>query len=189
MKPTWKNSAVIASVALGMTALAPPAMARETAVAPERNPPGDIPDSQVFVQYTSPAGFSIKVPEGWSRAERADGVRFSDKYNVIDLAVSKADRPPGAAAANTLEAALRKDGRAVEIRSVKNVKLGSGPAVLIFYSSNSEPNPVTSRQIRLEHHRYLLFRNGVLVTLDLSAPLGADNADQWRLISNAFRWR
>ena len=193
MKHRWKYRAVIASLAFGIgafAALAGPALARETAVAPEKNPPGDIPDSQVFVEYRSPAGFSLKVPEGWARAERPDGVRFSDKYNLIELTVSKAQQAPSAASAKAGAAAeLRPAGRAVEIRSVKDVKLPSGRAVRIVYSSNSDPNPVTSRQIRLEHDRYLLYRNGALVTLDLSAPLGADNVDQWRLMSRSFRWR
>jgi hypothetical protein len=176
--------ATIASIVIG------PAAALETAVAPEKNPPGDIPDNQVFVQYTSRLGFGIKVPEGWSRAERSDGARFSDKYNIIDLAVSKADQPPNAATATTRQAAqVRTEGRSVEIKSVKDVKLRSGPAVLIAYVSNSDPNPVTNKQIRLEHERYLMFKNGALVSLDLSAPLGADNVDQWRLMSNSFQWQ
>lgn len=191
-----KAPALFASLALTLGAvtfapiLADPALARETAVAPEKNPPGDIPDSQAFVLYKSPLRFSIKVPEGWSRAERADGARFADKYNIIDMAVSKVDQPPNVSIAKTREAAeLRKTGRAVEIKSVKDVKLQSGPAVLITYSSNSEPNPVTNRQIRLEHNRYLIFRNETLVSLDLSAPYGADNVDQWRLMSNSFQWQ
>jgi hypothetical protein len=34
-----------------------PGLAQETAVAPEKNPPGDIPDNQVFITYKSPQGF------------------------------------------------------------------------------------------------------------------------------------
>jgi hypothetical protein len=181
-------------LALSVATIAPivigPATAQETAVAPEKNPPGDIPDNQVFVQYTSPSGFSIKVPEGWSRVDRPDGARFSDKYNIIDLAVSKPDQPPNAASAKARDAAeLKNAGRAVEIKSVKDVKLKSGPAVLISYASNSDPSPVTNKQIRLEHERYLMFRNGKLVSLDLFAPLGADNVDQWKLMSNSFQWQ
>jgi hypothetical protein len=196
MKSRPKNALFSTSLALALSAvtIAPivisSATAQETAVAVEKNPPGDIPDSQVFVQYKSPLGFSIKVPEGWSRVERPDGARFSDKYNIIDLAVSKADQPPNAVIAKTREAAeLTNAGHAIEIKSVKDVKLKSGPAVLISYSSNSNPNPVTNKQIRLEHDRYLMFKNGTLVSLDLSAPLGADNVDQWRLMSNSFQWQ
>jgi hypothetical protein len=182
------------AVALSFATIAPvvigPVAALETAVAPEKNSPGDIPDNQVFVQYASVLGFDIKVPEGWSRAERPDGARFSDKYNIIDLAVSKVDYPPNAATATANQTAeLKTAGRAVEIKTIKDVKLKSGPAVVISYVSNSDPNPVTNKQIRLEHDRYLMFRDGTLVSLDLSAPLGADNVDQWKLMSNSFQWR
>ena len=182
------------ALALSVATIAPigigPAAAQETAVAPEKNPPGDIPDNQVFVQYTSPSGFSIKVPEGWSRVDRPDGARFSDKYNIIDLAVAKADQPPNAAIAKARDAAeLKNAGRAIEIKSVKDVKLKSGSAVLTSYASNSDPSPVTNKQIRLEHERYLMFKNATLVSVDLSAPLGADNVDQWKLMSDSFRWQ
>ena len=196
MKFQSRKHLFASSLALTMAAVlagpiaAGPATARESAVAPEKNPPGDIPDSQVFVKYKSPAGFMMKVPEGWARVDRTDGARFSDKYNIIDLAVSKADQAPNAAVAKTREAAeLEKGVHAVKIKAVKDVKLKSGPAVLISYASNSDPNAVTNRQIRVEHDRYLLFRNGTLITLDLSAPLGADNVDQWRLMSNSFQWQ
>lgn len=181
------------TIGLGSAVFVPAAAAasvRETAAAPEKNPPGDIPDSQVFVEYKSPSGFAMKVPEGWARVDRTDGARFTDKYNAVDLAVSRADQAPNAAVAKTREAGeLEKDGHAVKITAVKDVQLKSGPAVLISYASNSEPNAVTNKPVRLEHDRILMFKNGTLVTLDLSAPLGADNADQWRLMSNSFQWQ
>lgn len=166
-------------------------MAAEKTVAPEKNPPGDIPDSQVFVAYTSPLGFSLKVPEGWARTDRSDGARFADKYNAIDVAVnSAATAAPTTASVNNHEAAdLVKVGRAVKIGAVKSVKLRSGSAILIVYSSNSEPNPVTNKQLRLENNRYLIYRGGKIATINLSAPLGADNVDQWKLISDSFQWR
>jgi hypothetical protein len=166
------------------------ARAAEQPVAREKNPPGDIPDTQVFVTYHSALGFSIKVPEGWARTDRADGTRFADKYNAIDIAVSAAAGAPTAASVSKHEAGdLLRAGRAVTIRAVKKVKLRSGSAILIDYASNSEPNPVTNKQLRLESNRYLIYRDGKLATIDLSAPLGADNVDQWKLISNSFRWR
>jgi len=74
-------------------------------------------------------------------------------------------------AKNGQAAELVKTGRAVEIKMIKNVKLPAGPAVLIVYQANSEPNPVTNKQLRLEANRYLVFRNGKLAAIDLSAPL------------------
>ena len=166
------------------------AVAQEKVAAPEKNPPGDIPDNQAFIRYTSPAGFSVEVPEGWSRTDRSHGVRFFDKYNLIDMSVTQVSRAPSAASVRGEEASeLAKIGRAVKVETVRDVKLKSGPAVLIVYSSNSEPNPVTNKQLRLENHRYLIYCGGTLATLDLSAPLGADNADQWNLMANSFQWR
>ncbi|MDW3688984.1 hypothetical protein RA280_46175 [Cupriavidus sp. CV2] len=163
-----------------------PAMAMERPAAAEKNPPGDIPDNQVFVTYTSPLGFSLKVPEGWARTDRPDGTGFADKYNVVSITVASASAAP---TADSEAAHLVKVGRAVKIEAIRNVVLRSGPALLIVYSSNSGPNPVTNKPLRLENHRYLIYRSGKLATLDLSAPLGADNADQWKLMSNSFQWR
>ena len=69
--------------------MVPPAAAQEQPIAPETNPPGDIPDSQAFVTYTSPAGFSLKVPEGWALTQRPDGASFADKYGSIDISLAK----------------------------------------------------------------------------------------------------
>src|SRR5689334_2295344 len=53
------NGAVVASVLLAWQPVM--AGAAEKPIAAERNPPGDIPDTQVFVTYQSPLGFSLKT--------------------------------------------------------------------------------------------------------------------------------
>ena len=60
---------------------------------------------------------------------------------------------------------------------------------MVSYSSNSELNPVTEKAIREENERYFFWQNGKVVTLTLSSPYGADNADQWDLMSKSFRWQ
>lgn len=161
-----------------------------SAMAAEKLPPGDIPDTQAFVAYASPSGFSLQVPEGWARTERAGRVTFTDQYDAIDAAVTAHAAAPTIGSVRAREAAdLVKTGRAVKIESIQAVKLAAGPAILVTYSSNSEPNPVTGKQLRLESHRYLIHHGGKLATLDLAAPLGADNADQWHHIADSFRWR
>jgi len=189
--PVRRGLRTIFFVAFLAGPLAPgPLLAQEQAVAPEINPPGDIPDSQVFVSYASPLGFSLKVPEGWGRADRQDGARFADKYDSVDISVTPRAIPPTVQSSRTNEAVvLKKMGRAVEIVVVEGVKLPAGEAVLISYKSNSEPNAVTGKQLRLEHDRYLLYKAGQLATLDLAAPAGADNVDQWKLMAESFRWR
>ncbi len=67
---------------------------QETAVAPEKNPPGDIPDDQVFVTFQAPQGFTLQVPEGWARTDNPSGVVFADKYGEIAVLVAPATAPP-----------------------------------------------------------------------------------------------
>ena len=170
--------------------LAAVAMAEELPISPEVNPPGDIPDSQVFISYSSPLGFELQVPEGWARRDRADGATFTDKYDGVDMAIASAGAAPTADSVRQNEVpALISAGRAVKVSSVRNVTLPVGEAVLIVYACNSEPNEVTNKQVRLESNRYIFYRAGRTATLTLYAPAGADNVDQWRLMAGSFRWK
>jgi hypothetical protein len=164
--------------------------AAEKAVPAEKNPPGDIPDTQVFIDYASPQGFTMKVPEGWARSDRSDGASFVDKLDGVVLSVASADAAPTVESAKTdYVPKLEASGRAVRVTAVKQVKLPAGAAIRIVYTSNSEPNAVTNKQVRLENERYLYFKDGKLVTLELYAPKGADNVDQWQLMSNSLQWK
>ena len=182
-------AAIVVSLLTGVT-VSPHASAAEKAVAPERNPPGDIPDTQVFVTYTSPLGFAIKVPEGWSRKESAQSVSFADKYNTIEVALASAAAAPTADSVKSADVRdLEKTGLAVKLTKVKDVKLKSGAAVLVSYTANSAPNAVTNKPIRLEHDRYLIYKDGKLAILDMAAPQGADNIDDWSMMANSFHWK
>ena len=59
----------------------------------------------------------------------------------------------------------------------------------IVYSENSEANAVTGKQIRLESERFLIGHGGNVATVTFSAPAGADNADQWKLMSDSLTWK
>lgn len=161
------------------------------AAAAEKNPPGDIPDDQVFVKYASAVGgYSLKVPEGWARAENGADVSFTDKYNGVKVAVTNAAAAPPTAK-NVLEgplADLAKSGKAVKVKSVREIKLPAGAAVLVKYDSDSEPNAVTNKTLRLENEAYVFSKDGRVAILTVWAPRGADNADQWKLMSEGFSW-
>ena len=189
LRATLMPALVLLVALFGLPGSVLPSAAAEKAAAPEKNPPGDIPDSQVFVDYQSPLGFTLKVPEGWSRTDVPTGATFADKYNTITIRVGVANKEPTADRNDPRVADLVSGGHAVEVTSVKSVKLKSGSAIVIAYAANSDPNPVTNKQIRLEGNRYLFYKNGELATLDLTAPLGADNVDQWLLMANSFRWK
>lgn len=188
--PTFFIALVLMAAVILSFLTMPSALPAEVPALAEKNPPGDIPDSQVFIDYHSPRGFTLKVPEGWARSDAPDGVSFVDKLDGIVVIISSAKVAP------TVETVKRdyvpmmeKNGRAMKVGGVRAVKLPAGDAILISYSSNSEPNPVTNKQVRLENHRYLYFKDGKMAELDLYAPFGADNVDQWRLMSQSFRWQ
>ncbi len=179
-----------AALPLSIVAQQQPSSATEQALKPERNPPGDIPDNQVFIDYISPLGFSLKVPEGWARRDLPDGVSFADKYGRVTVTQTAAPKIPSVEETKqTLVPDLEKNPRAVKVAAVKSVKLPAGPAILISYGSNSDPNSVTNKAIRLENDRYYFWKDGKLVAVNFSAPAGADNADQWDMMARSFRWR
>jgi hypothetical protein len=163
----------------------------EKAVVPERNPAGDIPDSQAFIRYVSSrGGYVLEVPEGWARTTNGADVTFISRLDGVSVTVTGSSITPSAKTVGTDQAeTLKKTGRAVTIKSVADLTLANGHAVFMAYESNSEPDPVTNKQVRLENETYVFYKAGKLVQLRLWAPVGADNADQWKRISNSFRWR
>lgn len=186
------KSIAISCVALAVAGEAPtlPASAAESAVPAEKNPPGDIPDSQVFLTYTSKDGYALKVPEGWARKEGAGTASFVDKLDGVVIAISDARAPvTQQTVVDDYLPKLEANERAVKVVSVTPAKLPAGSAIRIVYQSNSEPNPVTNKQIRLENERFLITHGSKLADLRLYAPLGADNVDQWKLMSESFAWR
>ncbi|MEO8911266.1 MAG: hypothetical protein ABI408_13715 [Gemmatimonadaceae bacterium] len=180
---------IVASSSTSSTTEAP-INSTETAVAPEVNPPGDIPDSQAFVSYTNSAGgYKLDVPEGWARTENGSSVSFVNKFDGVKVDVAAASAAPTAASVRANEAkTIQSQGGAVTINTVTDVSLRGGKAVVIKYASNSDVNPVTNKRIRLENETYLFYKNGKEAMLTVWAPQGADNVDQWQRMAKSFRW-
>lgn len=188
-----QSAAVTPPAETSATASAAPsesALPSEAPVAPEKNPPGDIPDSQVFVKYNSKSGgYTMDVPEGWARTEQGSNVSFIDKLDGVKVDVSPLDQAPTVDSVKTGQAAdLVKNGRAVKIVKIQEVSLPHGNAIKVSYESNSEPNEVTGKQVRLENETYYYWKNKSLAALTMWAPLGADNVDQWKRMSDSFSW-
>ena len=177
----------------------------ESPVAPESNPPGDIPDSTVFVPYRSAkGGYVVRVPEGWSRRTSASNVGFTDKLNTVSVSwFATGSKPTTSSAKSTDVPELRRTQRAFRLGRILScapsctipystapisVSLPSGPAVVITYTANSTPNAVTGKQYRLEELRFEFYKSGKEVALTLSGPVGSDNVDPWRLVSQSFGW-
>lgn len=190
--PTTTPSAesTAATTSPSSQASAPVAVKPETAIVPEQNPPGDIPDTQVFVAYRPPsAGLEFKVPEGWSRKNSAASASFTDKLNFVDVTWAPAASAPTVASVRSSDVkTLAGTVPAFQLVSVKQVKLTGGVAILVDYRRNGEPNAVTGKRYRQDVERFILFRAGKRADLILSSPVGADNVDPWRTISESFRW-
>jgi hypothetical protein len=145
---------------------------------------GDIPDNQVFLVYHSPAGWSIKYPEGWAQSGGPRATVFRDKNNIVRVVFQRGSAPK--------RAQLRRDP------SLRAAHITSGPSVLsikgkrvvkVVYTTASAPNAVTGKRVQLTVDRYYVALGGKVATIDLGTPAGVDNVDAYRLMIESFRWR
>jgi len=159
--------------------------------AAESNDPGDIPDDQVFRDYTPPSGaFSVKVPEGWSQLE-ADGVTtFTDKFNSIRIELVSEDTAPTVESVRNIDVpALEKSSAGFKVGTVSSVTRKAGIAIRLLYGTDSESNAVTGKSKRLDVERYKFWKDGSSVILTLSGAKGADNVDPWKKVTDGFAWQ
>lgn len=145
---------------------------------------GDIPDNQVFLVYHSPSGWSIKYPEGWAQSGGPNATVFRDKNNIVRVVIRPGSLPS--------PAAVRSDP------SLKGARITSGPSALslgaqraikVVYTTESPRSPVTGKRVTLTVDRYYVARAGKVATIDLGTPVGVDNVDAYRLMSESLRWR
>jgi hypothetical protein len=183
-------SAGISTSAAASPSAAAPVTTAQAPIPAESNPPGDIPDTTVYVPYRSAAAHAvIKVPEGWARQDRATGSTFVSNLNLITIGSLPMSSAPTVATARSITVpSLSRSALAFRLKSVHAVTLPGGPAIEIIYQVNSPPNSVTGRQYRLVIERFEFFRNGRGAVLSLSSAVGSDNVDPWRIVSDSFRW-
>jgi hypothetical protein len=168
----------------------PPSTPDPQAHATEVNPPGDIPDDQVFVSYRPPgAAFTVRVPEGWARSSSGGSVTFTDKLNSITIASAQTATKTTVASVRASELpTVQQQGRNYRAGDVQVIRRRSGPAVLATYLQDSEPDPVANKVVRDAVERYSFWSNGTEAVLTLSGPKGADNVDPWRTVSDSLSW-
>lgn len=174
----------------GATPAGQNAIPTQAAVQPEQNPPGDIPDNQAFVTYTSTAGsYAISMPEGWARTESGPDVQFTDKLHTFSVQiVCSGTAPTTQTAKDEANGPLAAQTAAFAFVAAKNVSLASGPAVLLQYQANSAPNDVTGKRVRLDIDRYEIYRDGILAIVTLAVPAGSDNVDVSHQVADSFTW-
>ena len=174
---------LLAALAFAAVLAAIPAAARA-----DNPPPGDIPDNQAFVVYAG-TGYSLKVPDGWARRVSGQSVTFADKYNAIRVVLTPAARAPSVASVKSAEIPKLK----VRVKGFTNPRVSAvsrtvGTAILVTYRATSAPNAVTGKTITNDVQRYEFWRRGKLLVLTLQAPVGSDNVDVYRLVTNSLRW-
>jgi hypothetical protein len=180
----------------GSSSFAPSQSASSTATAPvvdpnapDVNAAGDIPDTQVFVPITHDQGpFTIKVPEGWGRNDTSDVTTFSDNFNSVQLRVTSSPAPTESSAQRDEVPAIQSVTPGFALDAISTVQRKAGAAVLITYRADSAPNPVTGKVIKLAVERYEFWQSGKEAIIVLSGPVGADNVDPWKIITDSFAW-
>jgi hypothetical protein len=173
----------VALLALLLIGASPaPAALAETA------PPGDIPDNQAFVTARG-TGFSVQVPEGWSRATRAGSTTFVDTYSAITVRIERRMTAPTVATVSRSELAqLKAATKGFAHPRLEPVNRPAGSGVLVRYEAASPPSSVTGKRISDDVERYELWRAGRLAIVTLEAPRGSDNVDAWKRVTRSFRW-
>src|SRR5256885_295206 len=146
---------------------------------------GDIPDNQVFLVFANhAAGYSIKYPEGWAQQGSGDRVTFRDKNNIVRIVVGRGAAPT--------QASVRADvtllGNARVESPPQAMAISGRPAFKVVYSTESAPNAVTGKRVKLVVGRYYLWQAGRRAVVDLGTPQGVDNVDAYRLMIESFRW-
>lgn len=157
----------------------------------ESNPPGDIPDNLAFVTYTNKQGhYSFTHPEGWAQTGSGTRVRFTDKLNGVVVDSLRARHAPTVSSARSTDVPrLKASVPAFQLGDVSSASLPAGQGVRIVFRRNSDPDPVTGKVYRDEVVEYLAYRSGQLIQMDLYGPVGADNVDAYRTMSQSLAIR
>jgi hypothetical protein len=179
--PAYPPTTTAAATTAGTTTNAAAALQAEAASAAA----GDIPDNQIFLTFRNPhAHYSMKYPEGWAQRGSGGVVTFRDKNNVIRVVVAKGPA--------WTRASVHSDVRGLKGAQLQGapqaISLSGRPAFKVVYRTVSAPNPVTGKRVTLSVDRYYLWNRGQRAVLDLGAPVGVDNVDAYRMISESLRW-
>ena len=158
--------------------------------AAEISPAGDIPDNQAYVPYSPQGGgYTVSVPEGWSRTSSPGGVTFTDKLNSVQISSGPASAAPTVATTKSeVVPMLSSSVKGFANAQVSTVQRSAGSAVLVTYDASSAPDPVTGKSTTDAVERYAFFHNGREVVLTLSGPKGADNVDPWMTVTDSLKW-
>jgi hypothetical protein len=199
MRDTSRRFAIAAAISAigvvlagcGSTATAPPASSTAAPAVSENNPAGDIPDNQAFVPFTPAGGlFIVSVPEGWARTTEGAATTFTDKLNTVRIETRPTAAAPNTESVSVYELpAIASSTPNYRAGTVTAVQRNAGQVMLITYQGSSPPNSVNGKTQTDAFERYEYWHAGQEMILTLAGPVGADNVDPWRTITDSLRWR
>ena len=150
---------------------------------------GDIPDNQVFLTFhDKAAAYSISYPEGWAQTGSDGDVSFRDKNNLVHIVVGPGAQPTAASVKADL-AKERARTPSLQAGTPQPLALKAGKAFKVTYTTESAPNAVTGKRVKLTVDRYVLAKGGKRAIVDLGTPVGVDNVDAYRMMAQSFRWQ
>jgi hypothetical protein len=143
------------------------------------------------VPFAPPTGlFTVSVPEGWARSTDGAATIFTDKLNTVRIETRARATAPNTMSVSVDELpAIASSTPGYRPGTVTAVQRKSGQVMLITYQGASPPNPVTGKTGTDAIERYEFWRDGREVILTLSGPVGADNVDPWRTVTDSLQWR
>ena len=149
---------------------------------------GDIPDNQQFLSFKNRGGgYSISYPEGWARSGSGANVTFQDKSNTIAIKVASGSQPTQTSVAAELKLEAKTDP-CLTPGQPQATSAGPNQVIKVTYTTEGQKSPVTGQRPKITVDRYVYFKGGKVATVDLATPVGVDNVDAYRMISESFRW-
>ena len=141
--------------------------------------------------FTPPGGvFTVSVPEGWARTTDGAATIFTDKANTVRIETYALATAPSTESVSVDELPIIASSTpGYRSGTVTAVQRKAGQVMLITYQGTSPPNAVTGKTGTDAIERYEFWRDGREVILTLSGPVGADNVDPWRTITDSLQWR
>jgi hypothetical protein len=149
---------------------------------------GDIPDNQQFLSFKNRSGgYAIAYPEGWARSGNGADVTFQDKGNTVTIKVAPGQQPTPASVAAELKQEANADP-CLRPGQPQATTAGANQVVKVTYTTEGQKSAVTGQRPKITVDRYVYFKGGKVATVDLATPVGVDNVDAYRMISESFRW-
>lgn len=159
----------------------------ETAASQAQNAVGDHDSAQALVPFTPAARiFTVSVPEGWAQTGDSFATTFTDDSTAVRIEERPALVAPSPDSVRLHDLPeIQSTAANYRFAATTIVQRAAGPAVLITYQVASPPDRGTGMQAV---ERYVFWRDGCEVILTLSGPVGTDNSQLWRTITDSLQW-